>query len=184
MIQGLTPSRYFFSPNIKMPMGPTETPIQHVPRFVFLLSGKWPGYAAGHSCLSNSKVKNEWSYTSAPTVMPSLHVQEHCYHILPLTVIFSDCSRQWIVWNERILHSLFTYILSSHVHVLHLYSFMVWTSAPPICLHSVYICYTHMTSWVCLRSIMVCSSTPPIFLYGVPIDRVIVIKKIQHNASF
>lgn len=37
---------------------------------------------------------------------------------------------------------------------------------------------------VYIDSFVVCSCTLPMLLYGMPIDLVIVIKKIQHNASF
>jgi len=57
-----------------------------------------------------------------------------------------------------------------------------------IFLHAVYICSTYIPSchehMLHLYAFVVCSCTPPMFLYGMPVDLVIVIKKIQHNGSF
>jgi hypothetical protein len=46
-------------------MRPTETPIQWIPKALFL-GMKCMGHKADHSLLSNVEVKNAWSYTSTP----------------------------------------------------------------------------------------------------------------------
>ena len=46
-------------------LGHNEPPIQWVPGSL-IMGVTGPGCKAAHSSLSNSEVKNEWSYTSAP----------------------------------------------------------------------------------------------------------------------
>jgi hypothetical protein len=97
--------------------------------------------------------------------MPSWHAPE----VLPcftFTCNFQWLYIEWLKWKNSSLH-------------IYIYSFMLCTSAPPIFLHSVNICYTYIPSWCvhlhCLYSFTVCSFTPPIFLYSMPIDMVIII---------
>ena len=45
------------------------------------MGAKWPGHDVDHSSLSSAEVKNEWSYTSAPSI---------CIHGIDLNY-FTSC---------------------------------------------------------------------------------------------
>ena len=54
--------RFLFSPKTStLALGPTQPPIQWVPRFCHE-GVKWPGYKADHSPPSGTKVMKSWSY--------------------------------------------------------------------------------------------------------------------------
>jgi len=67
MLWGSNPGRgqrFFSSLKVRLALGPTQLSVQWV--LWFLLEVKWPGPVVNHSPPSSAKVKNEWSYTSAP----------------------------------------------------------------------------------------------------------------------
>ena len=82
-----------------------------------------------------------------------------------LPVIFSDSSKHWMTEMEE----FFTPHLHIFLHDVYIFS----TYIPSLCEHLLH-----------LYAFLVCSYTASIFLHGMPIDLVTVIKKIQHNASF
>ena len=120
--------------------------------------------------------------------MPSWHAQEQCYHVLYLSLIFSAYSRHWMIEMKEFftpyllifLHGVYicsTYIPSWCEHLLHLYAEMCTVLLPPGF-------YPIAVKYIISYAFMVCSSTLPIVLYCMPIDLVIVIKKVQYNVSF
>jgi len=55
-----------FSKMCRLPLVPTQPPMQWVPTIFSLLEAQWLGHKDYHTPPSSVMVKNEWSYTSAP----------------------------------------------------------------------------------------------------------------------
>jgi len=68
-ILNLSPCRGTYYTLFRTPfaLGPTKPPIQRVPG-ALSLGIKLPGRETDLSSLSTAKIKNEWSYTSAPSI--------------------------------------------------------------------------------------------------------------------
>ena len=57
-----------FSKMPRLSLGPTQPPIQQVPRIFSPLEAQWLGHEDDYTPPFSVMVKNEWSYTSAPPV--------------------------------------------------------------------------------------------------------------------
>jgi hypothetical protein len=96
---------FFFTTASRPDLGPTQLPIQWVPRALSRELKKL-GREADHSPPSNAEFKNEWSYTPLPQysfmVWCSVKAQGQLYLYLQVQVTFSVCSTfRAVVHNPR-----------------------------------------------------------------------------------